>query len=43
MVNVEEGELAPLLADDDKDGVPKVPDLRIRMHQEVRMISNEQS
>ena len=43
VVNVEEGELAPLLADDDKDGVPKVPDLRIRMHQEVRMISNEQS
>ena len=29
VVNVEEGELAPLLADDDKDGVPKVPDLRI--------------
>ena len=27
VVNMEEGELAPLLADDDEDGVPEVPDL----------------
>ena len=43
VVNVEEGELAPLLADDDEDGVPEVPDLyaakiviRSRWHMLVR-------
>ena len=29
VVNMEEGELAPLLADDDEDGVPEVPDLYV--------------
>lgn len=29
VVNMEEGELAPFLADDDEDGVPEVPDLYV--------------